>query len=161
MRPALLFLFAAVLEAQSSGVPYAQGMGPLFSIKTTDVSQPSRDRTIGDVDFRNMWAFEPGGSRLKNGRYNLENRREMFFESIELTSVYYLAPSYALVLYDDLQGGGSSTNSSIAQLFNLTGRRLALLQRITWDTDATRSEDRPKRYTFDATTNTLVIRSSH
>ncbi len=157
----LLSLVVVTAAAQSSSVPYDQFGGPLYSIKSVDVSQPSHARTIRDVDFRNMWVFEPGGSRLKNGRYNHENREEMFFESIELASVYYLAPSYALVLYLDIQGGGSSTNSAIAQLFTLSKRRLALVQRITWDTDATRSESSPRLYSSDAATNTLVIRSSH
>jgi len=85
----------------------------------------------------------------------------MFFESVELTAIYYLVSSYALVLYHDIQGGGSSTNSGIAQLFTLSEGRLALIQTIRWDTDVTRSESNPKLYSLDAATNNLVIRSSH
>ena len=65
------------------------------------------------------------------------------------------------MLYNDVQGGGSSTNSGIAQLFRLSGRTLELLQRVQWDGDVNRSADIWKLFTFDPATSTLVARSSH
>jgi hypothetical protein len=160
IRAAALLLLSWELSAQSSIFPYADSYGPLYSIKSADVSEPSRARTIRDVDFRNMWAFEPGDIQLQNGRYEHEDAQEIFFESIDLASIYYLTPSYAVVLYQDTHGGGSTSSMGIAQLFRLSNRTLALLQRIQWNADA-RDEKYSELFTFDLKTRTMVIRSSH
>lgn len=159
-RAAALLLFSWELAAQSSGLPYAYSYGPLYSIKSVDVSQPSLARGIRDVDFRNMWAFEPGDIPLKNGRYEHEDREKAFFESTGLSSIYYLSQLYALVLYQDTQGGGSTNSTGVAQVFRQSNRKLTLLQRIRWDADA-RGKKHSKLFTFDPKTRTLVVRSSH
>lgn len=81
-----------------------------------------------------------------------------------MDATYYLAPApssteeYALVLYSWSGVAVSSSQGGIARLFRFSDRRLQSVQTITWDThfDAGQPTD-----SFDAKTDTLVIRSSH
>lgn len=161
IRLLFFLLLATLLAPGQSRIPYEPSIGPLFSVKALDLSQSSHARSIRNVDFRNSWIFEPGPIRLKDGRYENEDRGTMSFDSVDLVSIHYVGSHYALVVYQELEGAGSSTNSAIAEIFRLSDGRLSVVQRVRWDEDAMRNETVPKPFSFNANTLVLVIRSSH
>ncbi len=156
-----IFWLAAPLFGQSS-VPYAAEIGSLFSDGSFDDSYPGEYRSIRSVDFRNFTlrfidkdGKPTGTARLRNGKY--ERKETLQFESIELESLYYLSPEYALVVYSFFSAGGSSNTNGVAMLFSVSNRRLRQTQELNWDEHfATQAPF----YSFDPMTKTFVVRSS-
>ena len=156
----IIFWLAAPLFGQSS-VPYAAEIGSLFSDGSFDDSYPGEYRSIRSVDFRNFTlrfidknGKPTGTARLRNGKY--ERKETLQFESIELESLYYLSPEYALVVYSFFSAGGSSNTNGVAMLFSVSNRRLRQTQELNWD-----EHFATLFYSFDPMTKTFVVRSSH
>ena len=117
-------------------------------------SFPGRHATIHKVDFRNL-------KPLKNGRYTRKDVGVFYSESLD--SVYYLdGPAAigqaALVLSSWFSAGGSSSQGEVAKVFKIVNGRLQLTQTIDWDTHFQAGQPTAA---FEASTNMLVIRSSH
>ena len=172
-RVALLFLLeAAYALGQKSPVPYAQdsdGRGPTFTSEDVSLSYRGSYSSIRNVNFLNFRVFildeagKPAGSvLLKKGDYKCDEPFSHF--SMDSDSIYFLSTSLsskrssALVLYQCSAAGGSSSQGTTAQVFTVSDGHLRLVQEIRWDTHF--QADQPTN-SFDASTNTLVIRSAH
>jgi hypothetical protein len=154
---------------RSSPVPYGEvSKGPTFDIATVSFTYEQSYSSIRDVDFRNIRYVEfnekggvASGKRLKNGHWFKQWEHPLASESVGLRSVFYLSPStpstqYALVRFGWEEIGGSTSQSEIFQLFELSGHRLRIVQDI--DTDGHFSGPYSA---FDEKTNTLYLRSAH
>ena len=163
---ALMSLTFANVFAQMSPVPYAtygDATGPTFSDKQIILSYPGTHSSIRKVNFRNLrfFDFDKDGKavavfRLRSGHY--ERNQPFDHESMELDSVHYLGESSALVILFWSAVGGSSSQGRIAQVFNLSGGRLRVVQEISWDTHF---QAGGPTESFEPGTNTLVIHSAH
>jgi hypothetical protein len=160
---ALLSLLLASAFGQTSPVPYSGGPG--FSNERFLHSYPGTYSSIRKVDFRNFsfFGFEPiGGVSLRNGRFKHDGPHDV--QSVDLDSVHWLGQppasqgESALVLLSWYVSGGSASVGEAASVFTLSGNHLLGVQEIGWDTQF--QSDRPPE-SFDATTNTLVIRAAH
>ena len=151
---ALLLIPLAAACGQTSPVPYApdsDGPGPTFTSENVSLSYPGAYSSIRKVNFRNL-----------DGRYKKHDPDDHY--SVKLNSVHYLGGSSpskeqsALVLYSWIDGGGSSSQGEIAQVFTLLEGHLRSVQKIGWDTHFQAGQP---THSFDERTNTLVIRSAH
>ncbi len=155
MRPfALLFLLAAAAFGQASQVPYApnsDGPGPTFTVENENRSCPGAYSSIRKVNFRKL-----------DGRQEKHEPDDHY--SMKLDSIHYLDGAgssqgqSALVLYSWFDGGGSSSQGRIAQVFTVLEGRLRSVQKIDWDTHF--DTDQPTDF-FNPRARTLVIRSAH
>ena len=98
---------------------------------------------------------------MKNGRYRRHEGGVYYSE--QLDKVYYLGgptsnDQVALVLYSWFSAGGSSSQGDEAQVFKIVNGTLRSIQKIRWDTHF---QAGLPFVTFDASANTLVIRSAH
>jgi hypothetical protein len=168
---ALLSIVFVGAFGQTSQVPYApnsDGSGPTFTNENVNLSFPGSYSSIRKVDFRNFkfpnfnQAGQPGSYSLQNGHYKHDEPHSHF--SMDLDSIYYLntsplsKESSALVLYSWFAAGGSSSQGRTAQVFTVSDGHLRSVQNIGWDTHFQAGQPTDS---FDATTNTLVIRSAH
>ena len=163
---ALISLALANVFAQMSPVPYAISgdvTGPTFSDKQILFSCPRSYSSIRKVNFRNLrfFDFDKDGKavamfRLRSGHY--ERNQPFDHESMDLDSVHYLSESSALVIFSWSAAGDSSSQGRIAQVFNLSGGRLRVVQEIFWDTHF---QAGGLTESFEPGTNTLVIHSAH
>jgi hypothetical protein len=122
--------------------------------------------TIRDVDFANLtWHyFDTNGkatfaARLKNGKF--DRKSKLFFDSVSLDSVHFLpsvgAEEYAVGLYDWFSAAGSSSESGIAQVFELHNHRLKVVQQSDWD----QHYGGPWNDSFDEQARALMFQSAH
>ena len=172
MKLWLLSLLIASGFAQTSNVPYAPNSdapGPTFTVQEVHNCYPGSVSSIRAIDFRNFQFLEFGEDgkpsdhdAMKNGH----SQRDAEFDHSEtdLDSIHYLPKSdssigdSALVILSWSAVAGSSSQGGSAKLFNLSGNRLCVVQEIDWDTHF---GTRPPYWSFDASTNALVIRSAH
>lgn len=159
----ILFILLANAFGQTSQVPYFGGPG--FTSKQVAYQYPGTFSLIRKVDFRNFrfLSFDPIESfSLKNGHYKHDAPGD--HQSVDLDSIHNLGKSSAsngdsvLVLLSWFAGGGSSSQGGVARVFTLSGSRLRVVQDIAWDTHFQAGQPTES---FDATTNTLVVRSAH
>ena len=158
--------------AQTSDVPYApfsDAPGPTFKSKAVLVTYPGRFSSLRAIDFRNFRFLDSddagkisAGLALKNGHFRSNDRFDHY--SVDLDSVYYLPGSAvsggsALVVLSWFEAAGSSSSGAYAEVFTLTAKRLRLIQEIDWDTHFDAGP--AGTHSFDANTNTFVIRSAH
>jgi hypothetical protein len=169
---ALLFFLLASAFGQHSQVPYApdsDGPGPTFTNEQFHYSYPGSFSSIRKVDFRNFrfLGLDNAGKpserfSLRNGHY--KHDEPLDHQSIDLGSIHYLSKSSAsngdsvLVLLSWFAAGGSSSQGGMARVFTLSGSHLRAAQEIDWDTHFEGSQPTES---FDSSTNTLVVRSSH
>jgi hypothetical protein len=151
------------ISAKTSSVPYKENYGPMFTLKSSSDIYSSRYESIHDVDFQNLTVrlgWDP--IELRNGKYELKS--EVGHTSVEVAGVHYLdslehGREYALVLYEEEDGGGSTNQEGIAKVLELEDNRLRDVQLLKWDLH------HPATYkkldTFNETENTLEIASSH
>lgn len=133
-------LLVPSLWAQTSLVPYDQVYGPLFHVGSSSYLYPSRYRSIRDVDFRNLtvsfWKDENGKPRLfhlRNGECKVDFDHHLLHTSVQLVGLHYLSSAetgreHALVLYEEDDVGGSSSQGGVAQVFELASKRLRVVQ---------------------------------
>jgi hypothetical protein len=100
-------------------------------------------------------------ARLRNGRY--EERANSCHQDIGLDEAHLLpslAPShqYSLALYTWIETCGSSSQTGIAQVFDLNGRRLRVAQQIDWDEHFDTSQ---LYVSYDDKSKALVVRTAH
>lgn len=169
---AFLLVLLANAFGQTSQVPYppdSDGHGPTFTNEQFLYSYPGSFSSIRRVNFRSFRflgfdnAGKPsGGFSLKNGHY--KHDEPLDHHSIDLDSIHYLPKSPAsngdsvLVLLSWFAAGGSSSQGGSARVFTLSGSHLRFAQEIDWDTHFQAGQPTES---FDASTNTLVIRSAH
>ena len=124
----LLCVWPSILAAQ---------LGPTFHDIGVNYKYAGTYRSIREVDFKKLavYYFEEGGNlrtRLTDG--SLQGGGE---ESVRLDSVHPLKASggdqYALAIYEWDEAAGSSSQNGIAQLFDLSGGALRVVQQIDWD----------------------------
>jgi len=157
--------------AQTSPIPYDQPYGPLFSLRPSSYLYRRHYRSLHSVDFKNLTVlfpnYENGKWRvfhLKNGECKVDYIHHLVHTSIEVAGVHYLTSAdaereYALVLYEEDDAAGSSSQTGIAQVFELARKRVRVAQEIDWDLHY--GEPFGPLDTFNERTNTLSIRSSH
>lgn len=165
-----LLTLAVCLYGQISKVPYAtasDGSGPTFSARDISILLGGHYRSIRDVDFPNLTVPMLGGAgkrigtaQFKNGRYQIDGLMDHFSEEFE---AFHPVPSasraeFALALYSWTEVAGSSSQGSKALLFAVDKAHLRVVQSIDWDTHFNGGSPTDS---FDAATNTLVIRSAH
>ncbi len=164
---ALIFL-SFPLFAQTPSVPYAQFFGPDFDNVHVDRSYPGVYESIRKVDFRNMRliVFDQTGKtdtvlQFKNGSHKSKTKSEV--DEAKLEEVAYLTsegaadPEYALVIFHWISVAGAADADGYAQVFELTGHSLRVVQQLRWNEQFETRE----KYTFDAAARTLVARSAH
>jgi hypothetical protein len=171
MKPWLLLFVLGSAFGQTSDVPYAQdsdGPGPTFTDEPVNGSYAGSFSSIRNTNFRHFKflrfdkAGKPsGGYSLKSGHDRQNDGRG--YSSTDLDSIHYLPASSvpgesALVLLSWFAAFDSSSSGRIAEVFTLSGGRLRVVQEINWDTHF--QAGMPTE-SFDASTNTLVIRSVH
>lgn len=163
-----LFPFSLCLFAQSPSVPYAQFFGPDFDNVHLDHPYPGVYLSIRKVDFRNMRliVFDQTGKTdtvllFKNGIHKSKTKSEV--DEAKLGDVAYLTsegaanPEYALVIFHWMSVAGAADTDGYAQVFELTGHALRVVQQLRWNEQFETRE----KYAFDAATKTLVARSAH
>ena len=169
MRPAVaLVSISFCLFAQRPSVPYAQFFGPDFDNVHVAYSYPHSYQSIQKVDFRNLKlvVFDQTGKPesvlpFKDGRRKWKEKGEM--DEATLEEVDYLPatgssdPEYALVLFHWISVAGDSSTDGFAQVFWLADHALRVTQQLRWNEQF----DTKEKYTFDAKTNTLIVRSAH
>ena len=117
-------------------------LGSTFHDVAVNYKYPSTYRNIREVDFRNLpvYYFQRNSNPsyafpLKSGKYTATSQSEG--EEVSLNSVHPLkesgADQYALAIYGWDSEAGSSGQVGIAQLFELSGGRLQIVQQIDWD----------------------------
>lgn len=159
-----------LLSAQSSSVPYDTdfGGGPTFDVVSASYSYPSSYRSIREVEFKNLTLnvleekAKPERYRLKNGRCETDDHPG--HTSVELGGIHYLSPGeagreYAMALYSMNSVGGSSSQEGIAQVFELSSKRLRVTQQISWDLHF--GGPWAPFDSYDEKTTTFVIRTAH
>jgi len=122
---------------------------------------------IRGIDFRNFPLYVDGGIvRLKDGRHKEVDRlgkKFIFYDEVGLEKADYLTaanvagPQYALIFLHDWSAGGSSSQSTIAQVLELRDRKLRLIQQFQTDDHF----GGPWKRSFDADTGTLVMNTAH
>ncbi len=149
-----LFILLVSAFGQTSPVPYAPGSdgpGPTFGSENINFSYPGVYSSIRKVEFRKL-----------DKPYKKSGPDDHYSE--KLNSIHYLDGSSsskggsALVLYSWSDAGGSSSQGRFANVFTVSGSRLRTVQRIDWDVHFSGGQPTSS---FDPSTNTLVIRSSH
>ena len=158
-------LFSSCLFAQTPSVPYAQFFGPDFDNVHVDHAYPTAAQSIQKVDFRNMRlvVFDQSGRidtvlTFKNGSRKWKEKNGDVNEA-KIEKVDYLTPGddYALVQFYWVSISGSSDDDGYAQVFRLANHALRVIQQLRWNEQFETKE----KYTFDAATKTLTVRSAH
>ena len=162
---AALVLTLLPLFAQVSSVPYAQFFGPDFDNVHVDTAYPGRYQSIEKVDFRNMRliVFDRSGKtdtalQFRSGVRKWKEKNGDANEA-KIEEVDYLTPAdeYALVVFHWLSVSGGSDTDGFAQVFRLTGHELRVVQQLLWNEQFEIKD----KYTFDAATKTMTVRSAH
>jgi hypothetical protein len=121
------------------------------------------------VDFQNLpvtfWKDQSGKPflhHLRDGKCKIDLHPGE--TSAEVAGVHYPNSSesgrdYALVLYEEDDAGGSSSQWGFAQVFELADRRLRVVQQLDWDLHY--GGPYGKLDTFNEETDTLKIVSAH
>ena len=147
------------------------GAQSTFHDITVSYTYPGTYRTIRQADFRNLTLhkFDENGPdegvQLTNGKFKAEFQNGVG-ESVSIDSIYFLPPSpgtqaqYALVLSEWESVGGSSSQWGIAQVFELSGDRLSVVQQVDWDWHYGGPYEPFKRL-FETKTNTITFPSAH
>jgi len=167
-RCVLVLAFSLCLLAQAPSVPYAQFFGPDFDNVHVDRSYPGSYESIRKADFRNMRliVFDQTGKtdtvlQFKNGTHQSKTKSEVDEAKLEevayLTSEGAAGPEYALVIFHWMSVSGAADADGYAQVFELTGHSLRVIQQLRWNAQFETKE----KYTFDAATKTLIARSAH
>jgi len=155
---------------QTSSVPYDPDYGPGFALATSSYNYPSLYASIHDVDFQNLpvsfgkdLSGKPFFYDIRHGkcRISFHSGGET---SAELKGVHYLNSSqggceYALVLYEEDDAGGSSSQFGHGQIFALADQHLRVVQQLDWDLHY--GGPYGEIDAFNEQTNTLSIRSAH
>ncbi len=78
---------------------------------------------------------------------------------VKIEEVAYLTPGdeYALVVFHWLSIAAAANTDGYAQIFRLTNHQLNVVQQIRWNEQIETKE----KYSFDAASKTLTIRSAH
>ena len=162
---AAILLSSGCLFAQAPTVPYAQFFGPDFDNVHVDHGYPNTAQSIQKVDFRNMRlvVFDQSGRietvlAFKNGSRKWKEKNGDVNEA-KIEKVDYLTPGdeYALVQFYWVSISGSSDDDGYAQVFRLANHDLRVIQQLRWNEQFETKE----KYTFDAATKTLTVRSAH
>jgi hypothetical protein len=166
---AALLLLSRGLFAQVPSVPYAQFFGPDFDNVHVDHGYPNTAQSIQKVDFRNMRliVFDQSGKtdtvmQFKNGGRKWKEKGGEVDEA-RIEEVDYLAApgasgaEYALVVLHWLSIAEASNADGYAQVFRMANHELRVIQQIRWNEQFETKE----KYTFDAATKTLTVRSAH
>jgi len=153
------------LFAQSPTVPYAQFFGPDFDNVHLDHSYPGSYASIQKVGFRNMRliVFDASGKGdtvllFRNGSRKWKEKNGDANEA-KIEEVDYLSPDdeYALVVFHWLSIAANANTDGYAQVFRLANHQLSAVQQLRWNEQFETKE----KYSFDATSKTLTVRSAH
>ncbi len=160
-----LLLISLSLFAQTPTVPYAQFFGPDFDNVRVDHDYPGKYPSIQKVDFRNMHlvVFDQAGKtdtvlKFSNGGRKWKEKNGDVNEA-RIEAVDYLTPAdeYAFVKFYWVSISGSSDDEGYAQVFRLANHELRVVQQLRWNEQFETKE----KYSFDASTKTLTVRSAH
>jgi hypothetical protein len=158
--------------AQTSDVPYAPGSdgpGPTYMIEQVHNCYPGSFSSIQAINFRDFHFLSFGkdgrpldGYTLKNGHFQHDAKFDHY--STEFESIHYFpsadpsTANSAVVVFSWFAAAGSTSQGGNAKVFNLSGKRLCVVQEVGWDTHFQSGQPTDS---FDPSTNTLVIRSAH
>ena len=154
------------LGRQSSSAPQASDSVNQLELSTSLKAYPGKFSSMRAVDFKEM-VFRLYGHadsdevQPKAGRYSL--REQVGFEDLFVEGNYSL-PSrepdleYSLVVYYWETGGGSSTQTGVAQVFCLDGGVLRAVQQLDWDEHVNLGHR--ASWEFDAKNGVLLIRAA-
>jgi hypothetical protein len=168
VNPTLTLAFSLILLAgafgQTSQVPYDPTYGPTFANTEAHISYPRSYSSIRKVNFRKLAIADDEKSASKPRKEKHERRDPFDHFSITLDSIYYLKDTSgskagaALVVSSWIDGGGSTSQGGIADVFTLTGGHLEMVQSMNWDMHFNAGQPTES---FDASTKTLIIRTAH
>jgi hypothetical protein len=118
---------------------------------------PIQASSIRQIDFANLnfYAFGEKGShepplRLRHGLFKSHKRYEL--TEVKLKKVWYFGSEKAIAAFDFFSCGGSCSDESIIQLFELRDGHLRIIQQLEYDLQAPGTGER-----FDAKTGELFI----
>ena len=171
--PALVLVGREDSRGQGSTASYGLGYGLNFSNIAARFTYRGSYPDIRQVDFKNLeiqFFGKEGRSvraaQLKNGSFKhseMDGKTFLGAEELTLESVHYLTPpgvepGLAVVLLKDFSVSGSSSQDEIAQVFEVSRRRLRVEQEL--QSDEHFSDSFPA-HSFDESTKTLVMETTH
>jgi hypothetical protein len=155
------------MAAPSDRVPHGEVRSTFRNLSPVYESYPGTFEGLRDVDFNNLplhFSSAPVKhgliAPLKKGRY--ERRSRGCMDEVVLEGSHYLPSSetgseYALAVYNWISGCGSSSQTGIAQIYELRAHRLKVVHQLQWDEHFGASQ----YFSYDENSKTLVVRSAH
>ena len=164
----LCVCLAAKPFTQSRAVQYDKGFGPSFYEMSLSHGYPGSYKQIESIDFRNMTLDIIGKDRnveasakLEGGNY--EHKISGGLQNFKLDSIHYLPSAhsdrqFALLLWTVFSATGSSNTDGFAQVYELKGTQLELVQQIGWDEHF---DTNGPYVLFNQQKQALTVRSGH
>lgn len=163
---AIVPFLIAPLAAQPASVPSADSFGPEFGNRELSRTYTGSYSSIRAIDFKNLTFYLRSegekGVRLRNGIRKW--KKDSGTSEVELGAVHYLTPlgaadpEFALVILNWFSFAGSSSSEGFAQVFQLQGHRLSVIQQLAWDKHFSLSSGYSS---FHAATKTFIARAAH
>lgn len=143
MNPTRVFILSLLLLegafGQISQVPYEPFYESTFANTQEHISYRGSYSSIRKVNFQELRLPSPIMKGLIKTLKRGDKHRDPFDHfSIALDAIYYLNDAWALkegaalVLSSWIDGGGSSSQGGVAQVFTLSDRHLLMIQGISW-----------------------------